>query len=149
MDGFFNEGPSLLPDTFLLRSVPPMYFLPVMQAANCLAFTWYFSCKPRCVVPSLKVFMILKVYVAASNLVGLFTFSLFSGGVLGSGVIKISILSACSSGSSLGLLVVASMSSPAFVFNCIRGLTLALRTNISCFGFNVHASLQRVEQFGD
>ena len=54
---------------------------------------------------------------------------------------KSSILVACSLGRSLGLLVVASMSSPAFVFNCMSGLTLAFRTNISWFGFNVLTSL--------
>ena len=138
---FDDDVPSSDPDIFLLQSVPPMYFLPVIQVASCLAFTWNRSCKPRCVVPSLNVLMILKVYVATSNLVGLFIFSFLSWGVLGSGRISISILSACFSGSSVGLLVAASMSALAAVLNCISGLTLALRTNISWFGFNVQASL--------
>ena len=86
VEGFSDEGsPSSLLDLLRFLSVPPMYFLPVMQVANCLAFTWYLSCRPCCVVPSLNVFIILKAYVATSNLVGLLTFSFFSGGVLGSG----------------------------------------------------------------
>ena len=42
--GFFDEvAPSLVPDSLLFRSSPPMYFLPVMHAASCLARTLYDS----------------------------------------------------------------------------------------------------------
>ena len=61
VEGFLDEGPpSSPPDLLRFWSVQPMYFLPVMQVANCLAFTWYLSYRPHCVVPSLNVFMILK-----------------------------------------------------------------------------------------
>ena len=79
--------------------------------------------------------------MAANNLVGLFIFSFLNTEVLGSGVINISILLACFSGNSVGLLVLASMSTPVMGLSCIKGLMLDFKTNMSWFGFNLRASI--------
>ena len=137
VDGFFDvEGPSSGPDNLLFLSVPPRYFLPVMLAASCLAHTLYKSCIFRWVVPLLKILLILNVQVAASKCVRLFIFLSFSDLDVGSGIIRSSTLSSCSSGSSLVLPGVSVSMKADVALTRINGLAFACNTAISCLGFS-------------
>ena len=131
-EGLLSPSDTLLFPTIAFQSVPPRCCLPVMHNESCFALTLYFSWSDLCVVPSVNVFKILWVNVAASNLVVLLNCSFFKSAALGSGVIINFTHLPTSLGKSFFLFDSVGVSrNLAVVLNCIIGLIVAFMMTIS------------------